>query len=161
MPEDAATIVDRLTRAERIGEDVLAERQQMVELDRRRNANREALAALRRMDREAESTGIAAPEKHWMCRGDFFLKEPTATTRQLLEQDQRRIEGELEALRLSVKRKSSLLCELDPSMCVWLVRLKKVQAAISAARYPGSPGCNGIFSGEAQRATERGDDRDG
>ena len=120
VPRDAATIVERLTKAERLGEEVLAERQQQIELDRRRNQNREALAAFRRMEREATADDSAAAdassEKHWMCMGDLFMRRPRGTARQMLEEDQRRIERELEALRVSVKRKSSQLCELDPSM---------------------------------------------
>ena len=38
----------RLQRVERLGEEILTEQQQIVDFDRRRNANREALAALRR-----------------------------------------------------------------------------------------------------------------
>ena len=34
----------------------------------------------------------------------------------MLEADQARIEKEIEALRQSVKRKSSKLCEIDPSI---------------------------------------------
>ena len=117
---DAATLVDRLAQAERLGEEVLTERRQMVELDRRRNQNREALAVFRRMDREAGSSrsgpGGPAAAKHWVCMGDLFVRRPQETARQLLEEDQRRIERELETLRRSVKRKSSELCELDPSM---------------------------------------------
>jgi hypothetical protein len=48
--------------------------------------------------------------------GDVFLRRPHATTRQLLEEEQARIETELEGLRTSVTRKTSALCELDPSI---------------------------------------------
>ena len=113
---NAEAIVDRLMRAERLGEEVLAERRQMVELDRQRNQNREALAALRRMDREATASGTAAPSKYWMCMGDVFLRRSHAATRSMLGEEQTRIERELETLRTSVKRKSSTLCELDPSI---------------------------------------------
>jgi chaperonin cofactor prefoldin len=113
-PADAATLVDRLAQAEQLGEEVLTEKQQMVELDRRRNQNREALASFRRAERE----GDRAAEKHWMCIGSSFIRRPHASAKELLEEDQRRIDNELDALRTSVKRKTSLLCELDPSMCV-------------------------------------------
>ena len=113
---DAATVIERLERAERLGEEVMAERRQMIELDRQRNANREALAALRRMDREAQNAGAEVPQKHWMCMGDTFLRRPHATTRQLLEEEQKRIDREIETLRMSVKRKISTLCDLDPSI---------------------------------------------
>mmetsp|Transcript_43585 Transcript_43585/g.114563 ORF Transcript_43585/g.114563 Transcript_43585/m.114563 type:complete len:185 (+) Transcript_43585:55-609(+) len=115
-PADAAAIIERLERAERLGEEVLAERQQMVELDRQRNKNREALAALRHLDRDAEKAGLQAPEAHWMCTGDLFVKRSAATTRQMLEEEQKQIDSQLETLRASVKRKTSTLCELDPSI---------------------------------------------
>ena len=101
---DAATLVDRLAQAERLGEEVLAERQQMVELDRRRNQNREALAVFRRMDREAGSgPGSPPPAKHWMCMGESFVRRPQGTARRLLEEDQRRIEREAEEKRAAAE----------------------------------------------------------
>lgn len=120
--QDAAELVARMTKAERLGEEVLTERAQMVELDRRRNANREALAALRKADRDAAgqhaSSGSSSSSsmKHWVCLGDVFMRQPHASARQMLEDDQKRIEAELEALRSGIKRKSSTLCELDPSI---------------------------------------------
>jgi hypothetical protein len=114
---DAAELVARMTKAERLGEEVLTERAQMVELDRRRNANREALGALRKADTGGTGQKNAGSSmKHWVCLGDVFMRQPHASARQMLEDDQKRIETELEALRLSVKRKSSALCELDPSI---------------------------------------------
>ena len=121
--ESAAELAARMTKVERLGEEVLTERSQMVELDRRRNANREALASMRRAERgeagAAQSGGgsaTTAAEKHWVCLGDVFLRQPQSTAKQMLEEDQRRIERELETLRSSVKRKSSALCEIDPSI---------------------------------------------
>mmetsp|Transcript_20995 Transcript_20995/g.64185 ORF Transcript_20995/g.64185 Transcript_20995/m.64185 type:complete len:181 (-) Transcript_20995:623-1165(-) len=112
----AADTLVALTRVERIAEDVLAERQQMIELDRRRNHNREALAALRRIERQGKSVAVAT--KHWICLGDVFMKRPHVSTKEMLEEDGRRLDREIEALRESVKKKTSELCELDPSMCV-------------------------------------------
>jgi hypothetical protein len=112
---DAKELVHQLMEAERLGEDVLTERSQMVELDRRRNLNREALAALRREDRTLGKE-VAAAQKHWICMGDMFMRQPHGSAREMLEADQARIEKETEALRASVKRKSSKLCEIDPSI---------------------------------------------
>ena len=112
---DAAATVERMQRAERLGEEVLTDRQQMVELDRQRNKNREALAALRRLDRQGGEA--AAGQKHWVWQGGNFLRHSQADTRSLLEADQARLDTEIERLRGEVKRKTSTLCELDPSMC--------------------------------------------
>ena len=90
-------------------------RQQMVELDRSRNANREALAALRRAER-AEGAAGAASHKYWTLQGDVFVRRRHGSARELLEAEQKRLDGEIEALRQSVKQKTSRLCELDPSI---------------------------------------------
>ncbi|EOD26065.1 hypothetical protein EMIHUDRAFT_237222 [Emiliania huxleyi CCMP1516] len=44
----ASAVLSRVTRVERLAEEVLAERRQMVELDARRQHTREAMASLRR-----------------------------------------------------------------------------------------------------------------
>jgi hypothetical protein len=110
---DAETIVQQLAKAELLGEEILADRQQVVELDRRRNQNREALASFRRAERQGEDVA----QKQWMCMGDVFIRRPKETAIRMLEEDQRRIERELDALRAGIKRKTSLLCDLDPTMC--------------------------------------------
>ena len=109
-----AELLARMETAERLGEDVLTERSQMVELDRRRNANREALASMRREERQGTLEPSSA--KHWVCMGDTFLRQPHGSARRMLEEDQERIDAEMETLRASVKTKTSRLCELDPSI---------------------------------------------
>ena len=78
----AASVLDRMQRVELLGEEILTDRQQMVELDRRRNKNREALAALRRIDRQG--TEVAAAQKHWVCMGETFAKHSQAEARGML-----------------------------------------------------------------------------
>ena len=87
----------------------------MVELDRRRNLNREALAALRQ-SAKTHGAEAAASQKRWMCLGDMFVRQSSGDAKAMLEADQARIEQEMEALRASVKRKTSKLCEIDPSI---------------------------------------------
>ena len=111
----AASVLDRMQRVELLGEEILTDRQQMVELDRRRNTNREALAALRRIDRQGAE--VAAAQKHWVCMGETFAKHSQSEARGMLEADQTRLDAEIERLRGDVKRKTSAVCELDPSMC--------------------------------------------
>jgi len=104
--------LEQLRRAERLGEEILSDRQQIVDYDRRRNQNREALAALRRMERDGDT-----PSKHWICLGETFVRRPHASARQLLEEDQARLDREIERCRDAVKQKTAQLCTLDPSMC--------------------------------------------
>ena len=100
---------------EALGEEVLVERSQMVELDRRRNLNREALAALRQ-SAKVHGAEAAGAQKRWICLGDVFVRHSSSDAKAMLEADQARIEQEMEVLRKSVKRKTSKLCEIDPSI---------------------------------------------
>ena len=113
--EAAEELIARFSVTEQLGEDVLQERQQLVELDKRHNENREALASLRREERECGAEAVA-DSKHWVSLRDVFERSPRADVWRMLEADQRKIEAERERLRDSVKRKSSRLCELDPSI---------------------------------------------
>ena len=56
------------------------------------------------------------PQKIWMCHTETFLKTPVGSARQSLEEDQAEIDEEIKALRASVRRNASKLCELDPSI---------------------------------------------
>lgn len=107
--------LERMQKVELLGEEVLTDRQQIVELDRRRNKNREALAALRRIDRE-KGAEVAATQKHWVCMGETFTKYDQPSARIMLEADQKRLDAEIDRLRDEVKRKTSELCKLDPSI---------------------------------------------
>ena len=111
----AASVLDRMQRVELLGEEIMTDRQQMVELDRRRNKNREALSALRRIERQGAE--VAAAQKHWVCMGETFARHSQAEARAMLEADQSRLDAEIERLRAEVKRKTSTVCELDPTMC--------------------------------------------
>jgi len=106
----------RVQRAEHLGEEVLMQKQQLVDLDRRRNHNREALAALRRIEREGSGGGAGAPSKQWVCLGDVFVKRTSGSAREMLEADQRTLEAEIERCRSKLKEKTAELCELDPTI---------------------------------------------
>ena len=108
--ESAATIIDKLARAELLGEEILVDRKQLVELDRKRNQNREALAALRRTARQevgqagAAAAAAEATTKHWMCLGDYFVRKPQSKIVESLQADQQRIEAEIESLNKVCRR---------------------------------------------------------
>ena len=58
----------------------------------------------------------AADGKYWMLQGEVFRRHRFGDARALLNFEQMRLDAEIEALRLSVKQKSSAVCELDPSI---------------------------------------------
>ncbi|XP_064823404.1 p53 and DNA damage-regulated protein 1-like [Oncorhynchus masou masou] len=67
---EAERILQYLTEVEEAAEDVLANKQQIVDLDTKRNMNREALNALKHE--------MASEEKVKVCCGNMFIQFPKA-----------------------------------------------------------------------------------
>ena len=67
-----------LKELEECAEDVLADRQEVVDLDRKRHFNREALSAL---DKHSKKPGGS---KSWIALGNTFLKLPTKHAQDIL-----------------------------------------------------------------------------
>ena len=70
MARDPQFVVNYLEEVELLAEDVLADKQQLVDLDKKKNSNREALAALHKK--------VVAPphsaDKVWLNFGGMFIK---------------------------------------------------------------------------------------
>eukprot|EP00128_Syssomonas_multiformis_P004626 Colp12_sorted_trinity150504_noHs@19220 len=98
-------ITKELSKLEILGEDILVEKQQIVDFDRKRNTNREALGSFRRKEH--------TDKKAWTWIGSMFIKLPSDATIKLLEEDQKRLDSEISQLRDSVKRKSEELMRLQ------------------------------------------------
>ncbi|KAL3917828.1 MAG: hypothetical protein SGPRY_006254 [Prymnesium sp.] len=147
----ANELVAKMTAAELLGEEVLVDRKQVVELDRKRNQNREALAALRRDARPTAGQGGAAAaaaassERRWVCMGDYFMKQSQAEVVQALQADQQRIEAEIESFNLRIKQKTSQLCEIDSSILVCIISLLSQTRRLFAVRQ--GPICRALSLG--------------
>ncbi|XP_010786945.1 p53 and DNA damage-regulated protein 1 [Notothenia coriiceps] len=96
-------VLEHLTEVEEAAEEVLSSKQQVVELDSRRNRNREALSALRTED----------TEKVKICFGNMFLKLPKLKTREMIQKDQEQLDKEINELRKGLKAKVNRLNELQ------------------------------------------------
>jgi len=70
MTRSPEFVLDYLVQTELLAEDVLADKQQIVDLDRKRNSNREALAALH----NKVTAPINNPNKTWLNFGGVFIK---------------------------------------------------------------------------------------
>ncbi|RLV98817.1 hypothetical protein DV515_00010461 [Chloebia gouldiae] len=120
MARDPAFVLRYLAEVEELAEDVLATRQQVrassagpppprsvpppiVDLDVKRNRNREALRALHK-DPEPD-------EKAMVCFGDMFIELPKAKTREMLRQDQAELDEEINNLRKELRVKVNRLYE--------------------------------------------------
>ncbi|XP_034054552.1 p53 and DNA damage-regulated protein 1 [Gymnodraco acuticeps] len=96
-------VLEHLTEVEEAAEEVLSTKQQVVELDSRRNRNREALSALRTED----------TEKVKVCLGNMFIKLPKLKTREMIQKDQEQLDKEINELRKGLKAKVNRLNELQ------------------------------------------------
>lgn len=78
----------------------------IVELDKRRNTNREAERALKKLDTKLAS-------KSWVCIGNIFVKLPNSHVEEMLQQDHKSLDVEISKLRSDLKPKVSKLHELE------------------------------------------------
>ena len=81
MSGDMQETMKRLTRIEKLVEEILTLRAQMVEFDRKRNHNRECLGAFRRGEVKQQSS------KLWLSYGDQILKLPRKNIMSIVESD--------------------------------------------------------------------------
>ncbi|XP_067287471.1 p53 and DNA damage-regulated protein 1 [Pseudorasbora parva] len=104
MDESAQQIWEHLTEVEVAAEDILADKQQIVDLDLRRNKNREALNALR---------NHSSNDNVKVCFGNMFIKFPQESTRSMILKDQEQLDKEITDLRKRLKAKVNRLNELQ------------------------------------------------
>ncbi|XP_072487731.1 p53 and DNA damage-regulated protein 1 [Notamacropus eugenii] len=100
---EAERVLLYLGEVEELAEEVLADKQQIVDLDLKRNQNREALRALQRDPSQSD--------KVMVCFGNMFIKLPRPRTKDMIEKDQEHLDEEIEKLRKQLKRKVSRLLE--------------------------------------------------
>ncbi|XP_068508558.1 p53 and DNA damage-regulated protein 1 isoform X2 [Syngnathus scovelli] len=93
MDWESQRVVDYLTEVEEAAEQVLTTKQQMIDLDMKRNGNREALNALRKM----------CSDKVKVCFGNTFIKLPKSTAKEMIQKDQDQLDSELNHLRQGLK----------------------------------------------------------
>uniref|UniRef100_A0A087XSJ6 p53 and DNA damage-regulated protein 1 n=1 Tax=Poecilia formosa TaxID=48698 RepID=A0A087XSJ6_POEFO len=110
MDAGSQRVLQYLTEVEEAAEDVLTIKQQIVDLDMKRNRNREALSALKH--------DMADTEKVKVCFGNMFLKFPKSKAREMIQTvsspvDQEQLDKEISDLRRSLKAKVNSLNEMQ------------------------------------------------
>ncbi|KAL7407294.1 hypothetical protein ABVT39_006361 [Epinephelus coioides] len=105
MDAESQRALDYLTEVEEAAEDVLTTKQQIVDLDTKRNRNREALNALKHE--------IPDSEKVKVCFGNMFIKFPKSKTRDMIQKDQEQLDKEINDLRKGLKAKVNRLNEIQ------------------------------------------------
>ncbi|CAH3153881.1 unnamed protein product [Porites lobata] len=102
----ASQTLQRFTELEELAEEIMEDKHQIVELDKKRNANREAMRALKKGDTKSAT-------KSWVCFGNTFMKLPSSNVQEMLQKDQKNLEEEISKLRKDLKPKVSKLHELE------------------------------------------------
>ncbi|XP_041852332.1 p53 and DNA damage-regulated protein 1 [Melanotaenia boesemani] len=98
-------VLEYLTEVEEAAEDVLTTKHQIVDLDTKRNRNREALNALKH--------DMSDSDKVKVCFGNMFIKFPTSKTIEMIQKDQEQLDQEINDLHKALKAKVNRLNELQ------------------------------------------------
>ncbi|CAH1270287.1 PDRG1 [Branchiostoma lanceolatum] len=108
MARDPNFVLGYLTQVEEMAEEILTDKRQIVDLDKKRNAAREALRCLRK-----EEQAVTKGGKAWVCFGDMFVKIPKGTATNMLETDQKQLDSEIDRLRDGLQPKVSKLRDME------------------------------------------------
>ncbi|XP_003742856.1 p53 and DNA damage-regulated protein 1 [Galendromus occidentalis] len=93
---------------EALAEDILADRQKMIELDKRRQKNREALRALKKLE-----AGKTEASRTWCVHGSSFVRTDTRVAEAAISAEQSEIENEIETVRKRMKKTMQELSSLE------------------------------------------------
>lgn len=103
---EARMVVSLVQQSELLGDTVLRERGEMIEMDRTRQRNREALNELRRRKAAGERSA-------YVCIGEQFIKFDMDKAMAMLQQDQVEVNERIETLRRQVKIHVQQLYEME------------------------------------------------
>ncbi|XP_056130675.1 p53 and DNA damage-regulated protein 1 [Lampris incognitus] len=103
MNAESKHVLEYLTEVEEAAEEVLTTKQQIVDLDVKRNRNREAINALK--------NDMSESDKVKVCFGNMFIKFPKSKTKEMIQKDQEQLDKEINDLRKGLKAKVNHLNE--------------------------------------------------
>ncbi|XP_022644104.1 p53 and DNA damage-regulated protein 1-like [Varroa destructor] len=114
---DFAKIFALIKQMELIAEDILADRQKLIELDRRRQKNREAQRALKQCTRTTtsinESQSGEAASRTWCVYGSSLVRIGTARAVDFIDKEQEDIEEEIKTVRRKIIHSTEKLAALE------------------------------------------------
>ncbi|KAL0850190.1 hypothetical protein ABMA28_012059 [Loxostege sticticalis] len=128
---DQEKVLKYLVSVEKLAEEILADKREIVLLDKRRNHNREALRDLTK----------SSQQKCWMTVGSMLTKNNLETTKNLLEADQIQLNIEINKLRCDLKVKVNNLRDLEmqppvPGLMLVPLSQKETQGMSNAGLFP-------------------------
>uniref|UniRef100_A0A8C7XJV8 p53 and DNA damage-regulated protein 1 n=1 Tax=Oryzias sinensis TaxID=183150 RepID=A0A8C7XJV8_9TELE len=105
MDAGSQRVLDYLTEVEEAAEEVITTKQQIVDLDLKRNRNREALNALKHELSDSENVKV--------CFGNMFIEFDKSKTKGMVQKDQEQLDKEINNLRRELKTKFNHLNEIQ------------------------------------------------
>ncbi|XP_059049411.1 p53 and DNA damage-regulated protein 1 [Achroia grisella] len=103
MQHDQEKVLKYLISAEKLAEEILCDRREIVMLDKRRNQNREALRNLTK----------SMQKNCWLTVGSVLIKHNVEASRCLLEEDQKQLDVDINKLQCGLKVKVNNLRDLE------------------------------------------------
>lgn len=98
-------VLGLLRKSESLGENVLRNRDEIVQMDRIRQKNREALNELKKV--ATTESGV------YLCVGNMFIKHSIKQATDLIQKDQKDVNNNIEELRQKIKRNVQNLYEIQ------------------------------------------------
>ena len=104
MERAPAQVMQALQEMEMAAEEVLAEKENSIQLDKRRHQTREALRSLQK-----DKSG----EKVYLSFGNMFIKMPQDKAKTLLKKDFEQLDDEIGEIRTKLKEKVNKLRDIE------------------------------------------------
>ncbi|KAF9999850.1 p53 and DNA damage-regulated protein 1 [Entomortierella chlamydospora] len=98
-------LLSNFQKREFVAEEILTNKELIVDYDRRRNSNREALSKLKKE--------LAQEKKVWVNLGDMFVKLPKQNVETMIKKDQETLDTEISDIRELMKEKVVELEKLE------------------------------------------------
>lgn len=108
MDKRSKQCLDYLSKLETAAQDILIDKEQIVEYSRRSNALREAKRAL-----QSEIRINTSGSKTWLCFGNMFIKCPKSKALDIVQKDEDLINEEINNLRDGLKSKVENIRNLE------------------------------------------------
>lgn len=109
MTREPDFVLNYLVEVEEKAEEILADKQQIIDLDRRRNVNREALRAIKKREDAPTNSRM----KTWLNFGGMFIKMDTSSAQDMLNSDQSELDSEIENIRTKLHSKVDKLRDAE------------------------------------------------
>ncbi|KAK7112660.1 p53 and DNA damage-regulated protein 1-like [Littorina saxatilis] len=103
-PIDSQQLLEHLAQVEDVAEEILTDKQKLIDLNHHWNQTREAMRVLQK---------DKSDNKQWVCMGNMFIKMEKKSTSRLIEKDFDQTAQEIAKTRTELKPKLSHIRDLE------------------------------------------------